>query len=159
MQVDTAGYTVGALCRNNFQFIVFNALPASVKRIPSVFFSSKMECTEYPVASPPASCPSTYFEWLPLKNSRRADETALRVMRWSTPRKRTVYRPEFFSSRICLLEMFLNDWIKHFLSKAFLISLIILRSSLSLLHQNCFLVEFIFNLSVHSRRSWSFSCL
>ena len=55
MQEDIAGQTVTALCKNNFQFIVLNALPASIKSKPSVFcFSLNMEYTLCATASSPA---------------------------------------------------------------------------------------------------------
>ena len=84
MQEDIAGQTVTALCKNNFQFIVLNALPASIKSKPSVFcFSLNMEYTLCATASSPAFYTAHTLNNLSKKitSSLRTEETILTVMR------------------------------------------------------------------------------
>ena len=84
MQEDIAGQAVTALCKNNFQFIVLNALPAPIKSKPSVFcFSLNMEYTLCATASPAAFYPAHTLNNLSKKitSSRRTEETILTVMR------------------------------------------------------------------------------
>ena len=84
MQEDIAGQTVTALRKNNFQFIVLNALPASIKSKPSVFcFSLNMEYTLCATASSPAFYTAHTLNNLSKKitSSLRTEETILTVMR------------------------------------------------------------------------------